>query len=235
MSLQYLADVVALVREQAADALLITGDFFDHNRVREELCTMAGALLGRAGVPVVILPGNHDPHTSTSPWVKFRAAFPGNVHILSREEGELAVLPEAGVQVWGQAHARYDDLAPFARAPQWHDGPHPQAGRPLWRVGVGHGHYVQSDFELRYSYLIHGHELEALQAHYIGLGHLEVHGQVGPQSAGAWYAGSPDISGGATMVDLTPGGVHVRHVSFGSGTVGKPPLDSEYGPALTQR
>ena len=80
---------------------------------------------------------------------------------------------------------------------------------------------------------MHDHELEALQAHYVGLGHLEVHTQVGPPSAAAWYAGSPDISGGAPMIDLTPQGLDVRHVNFGSGTIGKTPLDSEYGPALS--
>lgn len=236
MSLVYLADVVATMRTQAADVLLITGDFFDHNRVREELCVMAGEILGRAGAPVVILPGNHDPYMASSPYVKYRSAFPDNVSIISKEEGELVVLAEAGVQVWGQAHSRYDDFAPFGVAPTWHEGAHPATGRPLWRVGVGHGHYVKSEFEKRYSYLVHDHELEALQAHYVGLGHLEMHEQIGPQSALAWYAGSPDISSGASMIDLSPQGTRVRHVTFGSGTIGRGEIDSEYGPALsTQR
>ncbi len=237
MSLVYLSDVVKLLREQSGDCLLITGDFFDHNRVREELCVLAGEILGRAGAPVVILPGNHDPYMANSPYVKFRSAFPDNVHIISKEEGELIVLGDAGVQVWGQAHSRYDDFAPVGMAPAWvddvHAAPGSKRGRRLWRVSVAHGHYVQSDFEKRYSYLVHDHELEALQAHYVGLGHLEVHTQVGPPSAAAWYAGSPDISGGATMIDLTPQGLEVRHVNFGSGTIGKTPLDSEYGPALS--
>ena len=235
MALVYLAEVVGLLQAQSADALLITGDFFDHNRVREELCAMAGVILGRAGVPVVILPGNHDPYMANSPYVKHRGAFPDNVHIISKEDGELIVLAEAGVQVWGQAHSRYDDFAPVAMPPAWvehiHDAEGSRPGRPLWRVGVAHGHYVASDFEKRYSYLIHDHELEALQAHYVGLGHLEAHTQVGPRSAGAWYAGSPDISRGATLIDLTPQGAGVRHVTFGSEPLTVPPLDSEYAPA----
>jgi len=178
-----------------------------------------------------------DVHVGTdsraSEYVKYRSAFPDNVHIISKEEGELIVLGDAGVQVWGQAHSRYDDFAPVGMAPAWVDDVHAESGRRLWRVSVAHGHYVQSDFEKRYSYLVHDHELEALQAHYVGLGHLEVHTQVGPPSAAAWYAGSPDISGGATMIDLTPQGLNVRQVNFGSGTIGKTPLDSEYGPAMS--
>ncbi len=136
MSLVYLSDVVKLLREQSGDCLLITGDFFDHNRVREELCVMAGEILGRAGAPVVILPGNHDPYMANSPYVKFRSAFPDNVHIISKEEGELIVLGDAGVQVWGQAHSRYDDFAPVGMAPAWVDDVHADSGRRLWRVGV---------------------------------------------------------------------------------------------------
>lgn len=235
MALVYLAEVVRLLQAQSGDGLLITGDFFDHNRVRADLCAMAGEILGSAGVPVVILPGNHDPYMDSSPYVKHRHAFPDNVHIISKEAGELIVLVDAGVQVWGQAHSRYDDFAPVGMAPAWIDDVHAESGRRLWRVSVAHGHYVQSDYEKRYSYLVHDHELEALQAHYVGLGHLEVHTQIGPMSASAWYSGSPDISHGATLIDLTPQGVDVRHVTFGSGTIGKLPLDTEYGPALSPR
>lgn len=207
MALAHLADVVALARGQSAQALLITGDFFDHNRVREELAVMAGSILGRAELPVVILPGNHDPYMANSPYVRCRSAFPANVHVISREEGELIALEDAGIQVWGQAHARYDDFAPLSVTPAWRED-------ALWRVAVGHAHYVQSDFEKRYSFLVHDHELAALQAHYVGLGHLEMAEQIGPPDAHAWYAGSPEILRGATVIDLGPHGTQVRQVRF---------------------
>jgi len=208
MALAHLADVVALACAQSAQALLITGDFFDHNRVREELAVMAGRILGRADLPVVILPGNHDPYMANSPYVRCRAAFPRNVHVLSREEGELIVLEDAGIQVWGQAHACYDDFAPLSVAPAWREN------AALWRVAVGHAHYVASEFEKRYSFLVHDHELEALQAHYVGLGHLEMAETIGPPDAHAWYAGSPEILRGATVIDLSAQGTRVRQVPF---------------------
>jgi DNA repair exonuclease SbcCD nuclease subunit len=208
VALAHLAGVVEVARAESAHALLITGDFFDHNRVKEELCAMAGQILGRAGMPVVVLPGNHDPYMPQSPYVRCRALFPDNVRIIAREEGELVVLEEAGIQVWGQAHARYDDFAPLSAAPAWReDG-------ALWRVAVGHAHYVASEFEKRYSYLVHDHELQALQAHYVGLGHLEKAETIGPVDAHAWYAGSPEILRGATVIDLTADGTRVRQAPF---------------------
>lgn len=200
-----LQNLIALSRRHAADLLLIAGDFFDHNRIDFELTNAVAALFEDAAIPIVILPGNHDPYMANSVYARHR--FPENVRILRDRAGELIVLPELGVQVWGQAHTDYFDFAPLGVSPAWLD----QSDKPLWRIAVAHGLYVRSDYETRLSYRIHDHELEALQAHYVGLGHLERHEQIGRC---AYYAGAPGLSNGATVVDLTPNGVVVRHAKF---------------------
>ncbi|MFC1895057.1 exonuclease SbcCD subunit D [Thermodesulfobacteriota bacterium] len=204
----YLNKTVELAHEHSADLMIIAGDLFDHNRVSGPLVGTTGALLECAAIPVVILPGNHDPYMEESIYGRNRSLFPDNVHIIREEVGELIVLADPGVQVWGQAHTGYYDFGPARAAPSWNH----HLERSLWRVAVVHGVYVRSDYETRFSYQIQPHELEELGAHYVGLGHLELHGPVGPDGAVAYYSGSPERSGGATVVDLTPQGVEVRHV-----------------------
>ena len=209
-ALALLARMVDLATEERADLVLIVGDFFDHNRINADLAAMTGDLLGRFNAPVVILPGNHDPFIEGGVYTKHRAAFPANVSIISRQDGELVVLDEPGVQVWGQAHASWDNFGPTSRMPAWRDDPE----RPLWRIGVAHGYYAGMAHAPHLSYQMHDHELVGLQAHYVGLGHLELHEAVGPPEAMAWYPGALDRTGGATLVDLSPEGVAVRHVKL---------------------
>ncbi len=199
-------------RDNDADAMVIVGDFFDNNRVREPLIEATCEALARAAMPVVILPGNHDPFMTDGIYVKYAHHFPPNVHVIGREEGELIILQEAGLQVWGQAHTDYYDFNPVAMRPQWQSQRQVDGERPLWRVALAHGYYVKSEYETKMSYQIHPDDLEALRAHYVGLGHLELHERVGPDGVLAYYSGAPDRSGGATIVRLAPDGIDVRHV-----------------------
>ena len=48
-------------RRAAADVILLAGDTFDNLRVSQTILTAAVDLLASAPVPVVLLPGNHDP------------------------------------------------------------------------------------------------------------------------------------------------------------------------------
>src|SRR5688500_2847069 len=57
-----LARMTALASEQAVDAILIAGDLFDHNRVAAPRVALVAQIFESARVPIVILPGNHDPY-----------------------------------------------------------------------------------------------------------------------------------------------------------------------------
>ena len=56
-----LALVLAAARAARADVVLLAGDTFDHNRLPAAVLHRAAARLREAGLPIVILPGNHDP------------------------------------------------------------------------------------------------------------------------------------------------------------------------------
>ena len=198
--------VLELGREAEVDIVVIAGDFFDHVRVKRLYVEATGELLEAVQRPVVILPGNHDPAMPDGVYDKFPDAFPANVQIISSAEGELVVLEDEGVQLWGQAHESYNDFAPAAVCPAWRR----YSDRHLWRIAIAHGYYVGTG-ESRYSYQIRADDIAALDADYVALGHIDVHEGVGDGAVPAYYPGAPRHSGGATIVDLSADGVAVRH------------------------
>lgn len=66
---------------------------------------MAGALEAMA-VPVFLAPGNHDHLCPGSPYLEM--AWPGNVHIFTRQELESVSLPELDCRVWGAGFQSMD-------------------------------------------------------------------------------------------------------------------------------
>ncbi len=198
--------VLDLGREADVDVVIIAGDFFDHVRVKRPYVEATCQLMEAVERPVVILPGNHDPHMPEGIYQKFADAFPANVHVISSAEGELVVLDEVGVQVWGQAHESYNDFRPASARPAWIA----HGGRHWWRIAMAHGYYVGTG-ESRYSYQMTADEIQALDADYVALGHIDVHEGVGDGSIPAYYPGAPRHSGGATIVEFSAESVTVRH------------------------
>ena len=198
--------VLDLGCEAGVDVVVIAGDFFDHVRVKRPYVEATCELMAAVGRPVVILPGNHDPHMPDGIYQKFADAFPANVHVISSAEGELVLLEEVGAQVWGQAHESYNDFRPASVRPAWNgDG-----NRHWWRIAMAHGYYVGTG-ESRYSYQMTSDEIQALDADYVALGHIDVHEGVGDGSVPAYYPGAPRHSGGATIVEFSADGVAVWH------------------------
>ena len=56
-----LRDVLSKARALKADVVMLAGDTFDNHRVSTAVLREAGEVLAGAGMPVVLLPGNHDP------------------------------------------------------------------------------------------------------------------------------------------------------------------------------
>ncbi len=56
-----LACVLKAARDLRADVAILAGDTFDSHRVPQYLIEQAAAVIADAALPVVILPGNHDP------------------------------------------------------------------------------------------------------------------------------------------------------------------------------
>jgi DNA repair exonuclease SbcCD nuclease subunit len=202
--------VLEAARAAAADVVLLAGDTFEHNRLPASLLDRAAALLDEAGIPVVILPGNHDPATPGSVWHRGRIAAPPHVHVLGVTHDKAVRFPALGLEIWGHAHRDYDDMAPLRN---------PRARRTRWQIAAAHGHYEASPdprSSLRPSWLIGDADIAATGADYVALGHWNTPKRVGRRGVPAWYSGSPDLAGTVNLVRLAADGrVVVRRQRLG--------------------
>ena len=190
--------VLAAARVAQADAVILAGDTFENNRLSASLLDRAAQLLAAAGMPVVILPGNHDPAIADSVFHRGIAA-PENVRVLGVTDEAAVSLPDLALEIWGNAHRDYSDSAPLAR---------PQPRRSFWQIAVAHGHYVPTadrSTNLRPGWLIGDDEIAATQADYVALGHWNRHVQVGDTPL-AYYSGSPDFAQTVNLIALSPTG-----------------------------
>lgn len=78
--------IVRLARDEAVDFILLAGDTFEDNAVERVLIQRAVDLLGGAGLPVYLIPGNHDPMVPGSVWEHPSWGSRMNIQILSEEK-----------------------------------------------------------------------------------------------------------------------------------------------------
>src|SRR5438093_8005120 len=102
-----LADVLATADTLAADIVLLAGDTFDNHQVTSATIDRAGLLLADCRLPVVILPGNHDPATPDSIWLRGRFDEIGNVAILGITNERTVVFRDHDLELWGNPHRDY--------------------------------------------------------------------------------------------------------------------------------
>src|SRR5207237_546393 len=181
-----LRDVRATARALGADAVILAGDTFDNHQVTTDTIDRAAALLADAKLPLVILPGNHDPATPDSIWMRGRFDEIGNVAILGITNQRSIAFLNLDLEIWGNAHRDYHDMPPLRDPP-------PRAMR--WHIAMGHGHYEPPETwhnPLRPSWLISDAMIDATQADYVALGHWDRAAQVGSGAVPAYYSGSPD-------------------------------------------
>jgi DNA repair exonuclease SbcCD nuclease subunit len=199
-----LRDVLATARALGADVLILAGDTFDNHQVTASTIERAGMLLTEAKLPLVILPGNHDPATPDSIWMRGRFDEIGNVAILGITNERSIAFPYLDLEIWGNAHRDYHDMMPLRDPPV-------RAAR--WHIAIGHGHYEPPETwhnPLRPSWLISDEMIAATTADYVALGHWDRAAQVGNGAVPAYYSGSPDYVHTVNLVRLsTPGEVIV--------------------------
>ncbi len=197
--------VLDAARAAAADVVLLAGDIFEHNRLPLKLLDRTARLLDDAGMPVVILPGNHDPLISESAYHRGGVADPADVHVIGVTHGEAVEFPALELEIWGHAHCDYDDMLPLRK---------PRRRRTRWQIATAHGHYEANPdmtTNLRPSWLISDAEIAATGADYVALGHWNRAIRVGNGTVKAYYSGSPELAGTVNVVRLTAGGeVRVR-------------------------
>lgn len=200
-------DAVAGLKQVAADSgaefVVVAGDVFEHNQLAPRDVSQSLEAMRAIGIPVYLLPGNHDPLDASSVYTSalFTAECPYNVTVLDRA-GVHDIRP--GLQLvaapWTSKAPLTDPVADvLADLPA--DG--------TTRIVVGHGGvdiFVPDKDRpslIRLAALEKAVERGAV--HYVALGDKHSRMQVG-SSGRIWYSGSPEVT---NYDDIEPDPGHV--------------------------
>lgn len=196
----------ALAAEVGAEFVVVAGDVFEHNQLAPQVIGQSLEAMRAIGVPVYLLPGNHDPLDASSVYTGelFTRECPDNVVVL----GSAGVHPvSSGTEIVAApwfAKRPTTDLAAAAL-----DGLEPADG--VTRILVAHGGVDVLDPDQTNPALINQGALDAAldrgAVHYVALGDKHSLTQVGG-SGRIWYAGSPEVTN-FDEVEPNPGHVLV--------------------------
>jgi DNA repair exonuclease SbcCD nuclease subunit len=195
-----LACVLDAARGLGADVVLLAGDTFDCHRLPDALVDRTAAVIAAAEIPVVLLPGNHDPVMPDAVFHRESLSQVPNLSIIGLTHDEAVVFPSLDLEIWGRAHRDYSDMIPFETV---------RARRTRWQIATAHGHYVPTPDRAvrpRPSWLIGDDEIAATGADYVALGHWNAPAKVGGGAVAAYYSGSPEFAGTFNVVRLGAGG-----------------------------
>lgn len=205
--------VIDLANDQAADALIIAGDFFDNDRVSEQTVTFAAQTIAQFRGQTFLIPGNHDPMDPGSLYWRHDLESTAKRLTIVREHAGEFVEPEGlDLVLWGRAYLDTD----------WHFKP--LEGLPgrldnRWHIAMAHGHFVPEGGETHRSLLMKESEIAAAAGNwdYFAFGHWEPHADVTTGGVTAIYSGAPmplsdanRRAGLAAVVDFDEEGVHWR-------------------------
>ena len=202
------AAIGAVAAQAGAEFVVVAGDVFEHNQLDLRVISQSLEAMRAIGVPVYLLPGNHDPLDASSVYISplFVAECPENVVVLERA-GVHDVRP--GLQIvaapW-RSKRPTTDLAAEALAGLPADG--------VTRILVAHGGVDILEPDRDKPWLIGLSALEdALSrgaVHYVALGDKHSRMSVG-NSGRVWYAGSPEVT---NFEDIEPDPGHVLVVDI---------------------
>jgi DNA repair exonuclease SbcCD nuclease subunit len=192
--------VMATARAVNADLVLWAGDVFEHNRLPDEIISVTAQLVAEAGMPVVMLPGNHDPILDDSGFYHGVLAEPDNFHILGAGDDVIS-FPTLDLEVWGRAHRSYGDMMPLES--------HTGARMARWHIAMAHGHYHPDPMSItppRPAWLLGDAHIEQTGADYVALGHWNQAIKVGAGNVPAYYSGSPEYANTVNLIRFKANG-----------------------------
>ncbi len=184
------AGLGALAGEVGAEFVVVAGDVFEHNQLAPQVISQSLEAMRAIGIPVYLLPGNHDPLDASSVYTSalFKAECPDNVVVLERA-GVHEVRP--GLQIvaapWRSKSPTADLVAEVLDGLSADDG--------VARVLVAHGGVDALDPDPTNPALIRLAVVQDALArgaiHYVALGDKHSVTEVGDR---IWYSGSPEVT-----------------------------------------
>ena len=185
-----------LVRQKEVSFVLVAGDLFDSNTANKSTVSNACSMIGKLGVPCLVIPGNHDHGGQDSMWesdffLHEKEALAPNLRLLL--DREPCVLDEAVIFPCPLLN-RLEQLDPtsWLRNPEIFDSI--PFDKP--RILLAHGSTQQfdsaddeEDDNNHHSNLIHLERLPLGEFDYIALGDWHGTKQVNEK---AWFSGTPE-------------------------------------------
>ncbi|RBP63608.1 DNA repair exonuclease SbcCD nuclease subunit [Brevibacterium sanguinis] len=223
-----------LAGEAGAEFVVVCGDVFESNQLDRAIVARTFEVLRSFPVPVVLLPGNHDPLDAASIYDShaFASRVPEHVHVL-RDSAPTEVVP--GVEVvgapWFSKRPQADLVAAATK-----DLAEVAPGR--LRIIAGHGAVSTLDPDRESLATIDVDQLRYLlgqdRAQFVVLGDRHATFEVGER---IWYPGSPEVTsrreddpGNVLLIDIDPesreASVEKVHVGRWSYLVVEEDLDS---------
>lgn len=185
------AGLGALAAEVGAEFVVVAGDVFEHNQLAPQVIGQSLEAMRAIGIPVFLLPGNHDPLDASSVYTGalFTAECPDNVVVLDRA-GIHQVRPglEIVAAPWRSKVPTTDLVAEVLGGLSPGD---------VTRVLVAHGGVDVLDPDREKAALIRLANVEQAVSdgmiHYVALGDKHSLTKVG-DSGRVWYSGSPEVT-----------------------------------------
>lgn len=181
---QTIRRIAELARERAADAVLVAGDVFDSNAVKDETIRRAiNAMEGFAG-PWVLLPGNHDAALAESVWTRImRRGVLSN--LLLAISPEPIVLANGRIVVLPAPLRRKQEVVDLT---EWFDAA--ETPPEAVRIGLAHGSVASRlPEEAEAKNPIADDRADRARLHYLALGDWHGTREIAPRT---WYAGTPE-------------------------------------------
>lgn len=178
--------VIQIAKEEEVDVMLISGDFFDNERVmKTTLDHIIKKFEEISNVRVFISPGNHDPYTPKSYY--HLVQWPENVHIFDSHATGIAI-PDLNLWVYGAGFSKFHEKQALLQGFQVED-------RTMMNIMVLHGEVVSEGQGSDYNPITQKSISES-GLDYLALGHK--HSFSGIMKAGEtfWaYSGNPEGRG----------------------------------------
>jgi len=175
--------IAALANKRHVDAVIVAGDVFDSATTPDQVIRRALEAMKAYNGPWVLLPGNHDPALSESPWTRIeRFGRPANVILALAPEtillanGRLAVLPAPLTR-----KNEPDDVT------RWMDAAETPVGSV--RVGLAHGSISNRLPEGDAKNEIADERAATANLDYLALGDWHGTTEIAPKT---WYSGTPE-------------------------------------------